>query len=217
MRRICPILMTMALASPASAALIQFDNAGLNFRWNRHVTGLVEGNYLDITLDNTQPGLSTARAVRIEEFSLTTSTSITSTDIIANASAAIAQGSDLFHCQNGSNGQDYLGAKDFESGTPINAGADWQNYTSIGARGFAPSWFFLGESGVLGVKLNLSGQTHFGYITIAKVAQGSGGGFEYQPTGWGYESLANTPVSVPTPASAALIALAGIASGRWRR
>jgi hypothetical protein len=218
MRRICTSASILVLLSTtASAGLVQFDNAALAFRWTTHVTGVSAGNYLDITLDSGQSGASTSRAVRLEEFSLQTSTSITSGDLIGNADASIAQSANWFHVQIGPNGQDYLAAKAFAAGGVIGPGDDWQGYSSISARGFSQRWYFMGDAATLGVRLSLGGQTHFGFITIAKVPDTAGQNYEYQPIGWGYESAANTPVVVPSPGAACLLGLGGMAMVRRRR
>lgn len=218
MRRICTSAsVLLALASGASAGLVQFDNAALAFRWTTHVTGVSAGNYLDITLGSGQSGASTPRAVRLEEFSLQTSTSITSGDLIGNADASVAQSTNWFHVQIGPNGQDYLAAKAFGDGAAIGPGEDWQNYSSISARGFSQRWYFMGDGATLGVRLALGGQTHFGFITIAKVPDAAGQNYEYQPIRWGYESAANTPVVVPSPGVCCVLGLGGAALVRRRR
>lgn len=221
MRKFCssialPALVLIATSQQSAADLVIHDNSSLVYRWAMHVPSFTVGNYLDVLQGPAQSGVSTPTSVRWEEFPLQTSSSITSMDLVTNADARIAQGTELFQVQINQNVQEYLGAKPFAPGELIGPGEDWQQFTSMGAHGFGPKWYFLGEGATIGVKLTLAGQTHFGFITLAKVTDLAQQNYEYQPIAWGYDSTPNTPVSIPTPGSAVLTLAAG-AIGLIRR
>lgn len=215
MRKYCSIRIVSlgaasVLASSAGANLITFDNSSLTYRWQMHVISFTQGNYLDVLQGPAQSGQSTPTSVRWEEFPLQTSSSITSMDLATNTGARLAQGTQVFQCQINQNLQEYTAVKAFTGGSTIGAGEDWQQFTAMGAHGFGPKWFFLDDGGTLGVKLDVGGQTHFGFITIAKVPDAAMQNYEYQPIAWGYETQPNTPVTVPTPGSVVLIGAAGV-------
>lgn len=213
MRKSCLFVLPVVtlISATASGSLVTFNNASLSYRWAMHVPSFTVGNYLDITQGPSQSGASNSWGLRWEEFPLTTSSSITSMDLVGNADVRVAQSAEIRHVQINSNAQDYQPAKAFANGQVIGPGEDWQQFTTMGAHGFSPHWWFLDEGATLGVKLNIGGQTHFGFLTVAKVTDLAQQNWEYQPIAWGYESLANTPVTVPTPGTIALAGAAAIA------
>lgn len=64
----------------------------------------------------------------------------------------------------------------------------------------------LGSPAVIGVRITKQGQTHYGWIELVQKSSG------YQPRRWGYETSANTAITlIPEPAAATLMFVAALA------
>ena len=73
-----------------------------------------------------------------------------------------------------------------------------------------------GQQGYLGVKFDLNGQIHYGWVA------GKGEGTEFDITGWAYNTIANAPIdagqgATPEPGTLGMLALGSLGLGFWRR
>ncbi len=78
----------------------------------------------------------------------------------------------------------------------------YTGYSDSGSRGILPS----GEDVYLGVRLDIAGSTHYGWIGVNR------SGTSLQVTAWGYETEAGVGVSagVPTPGPLGLLAVGAV-------
>jgi hypothetical protein len=101
--------------------------------------------------------------------------------------------------------------------------ANATNYYLRDGDGFSNSgWAEDPSAGFLGVRFDIGGNTHFGFVEIeVDTSANSNGGAINSPTvlSYGYETTPDAPVGVPEPSSLGLLALgaSGIAALRRRR
>lgn len=221
------IVAAMVAASSASAVLVQFDNSAGQFVMGLSHEGAGGRVYLDVTksptdqttlytpssvlFDEVSPRLQqrpgrvvvhgriTAGVNTIDQISFTTPgerVPVTFSNVIRTISAGETIGP----------GQEF----------GLNPYVEYIQSPSINQTWlYSKSWFDNG--GTVGMKFEIDGQTHYGFIEFGPRAYRGYNFNEYQPIRWGYETEANTGFVVPAPAASAMLMLGGCLAARRRR
>jgi hypothetical protein len=225
MKRKTLIPMTFAalillLLSPAAsqAADVAFENADGTFQWISYYGFGDDHTLLDITQPKTQDG-STGLTLRYEAASATPHFDYTWIPAAARQTAPltiydeIGDGYNIYFAQTFAVGEEVGPGLAFDHpslshGYPP-VGVELRNsYTS------PPIDIDLGDTALLGVRIEQAGQTHYGWIQMERV------GVNYQPTAWGYQTTPDAPAhaGVPEPHGVLLLLGAtGLMSMRRRR
>lgn len=184
-----------AVCGTASASVITFENDG-TFNWIPSVGGDL-GNGLDITQDANQSGAITANT--FEWFAVGPASS----DDVGYAQA-YSSGSEPRMMMGSVDPGEMIGpSSEFVGGTEL--------YTYTFSN-YPMTW--LGPYPNLGVKIEIGGQEHYGWIRLQWT------GNRYDPIEWAYETEPGVPImatAIPTPASLAPLAVFGAIGLRRRR
>jgi len=142
----------------------------------------------------------------------------------------IAQSQNLITIPGGSPSRDrtYRPAEVFASGAVVGPAGDFNNrFVPSDAFGAGVPNLpngrinFLGQSPTVGFRVLLNGPPYYGYIELdyrtLQLAGGNGEVPGYLPIRWAYESLPNTPITVPTPPAWVFLGAAGDALLRRSR
>ncbi|MFI4855121.1 MAG: hypothetical protein ACIAQF_09130 [Phycisphaerales bacterium JB065] len=187
--------MVLAMCGVASADVVMFENDG-TFSWI--AGGSFPGNGLDITQDANQSGEITDNTFEWIHFSPPSSKSE------GSASAYSSGGTNRIMSGSVAAGDMIGPSSDFTFGTGL--------FTYTFSDGVI-DW--LGYYATLGVKIEIEGQEHYGWIRLQW-----GGEFYYEPIAWAYETepgVAIMATNIPAPATLAPLAAFGALTMRRRR
>ncbi len=213
----------------ASAALMTFDNTGWGFAWNHSVilpgAPTIPGQSLDVTMPASQSGAVTPFGLVYQTVSVTTSGELTPATIEAqSANVRIAgDGEEVVFVVGGGTFWRFIAARTYDVGESVGPGASWDPRATVGVFGgpVGGDVPIVGPSAVVGVRLTMSGATHYGWVWLQwDEVTPHFNRLQYRPTMWAYETEANTPalVTIPAPgASAAALVCGGVVGTRRRR
>ncbi|MEZ6232626.1 MAG: hypothetical protein R3B68_00400 [Phycisphaerales bacterium] len=193
------------LAGSAPAALVFHDNSDLTFTWSRSVLPvlgpIVDGRVLDPTLPAAQQtGAVVDHAFRWLGYEPVTSSEKYAEDLTGVAATSrVARSSQLITV--GIPSADFFPVETFPLGGSVGPAETWQS----GAMGYSDGFVsyqgaFLGSEAYAGIRFELAGAVHYGWIRLGLVASLGPAG-HYEPTAWAYETTPGTPAQIiPAPA-----------------
>jgi hypothetical protein len=219
MLRTSPIVAAagIAVAATAQADVIRFSNPGGMLDWVPQILAGPGYFDLDITQPATQSGAASPIGVHWFHNSPTSSTMGVVHNAFTGASARIVRSTIPVSAPvNPPGNTDLFPPFAFAPGQSVGPGLNWQQSADLGWLRFAAGDnYIVGTSFTMGVQITLGDGVHYGYIDFTLGPSHTYSITQYQPTGWGYESVAGVPLVVPGP-GAGLIAFAAAAAHRRR-
>lgn len=80
------------------------------------------------------------------------------------------------------------GGNIFAPGDEIGPASNWSTWGYVGTYDYNGS-MSLGDTAIFGVRFQISGQTHYGWVSITEGADGT-----HSVNAWGYENIPDTPI-----------------------
>ncbi len=205
----------------ASAAIIRFDNSADTFQWRASVDGNSSmATWLDVTRPATQSGVASPDAFGLSRFTGQSTPHFNEDRIVGVSSEArLARRPTLVTLEDEEGILNAFGfARSFSPGAVIGSGLTYQQSAHIAVTNYytSPHVSRILPRGVLGVSVVLDDGVHYGWIELAPILNPAGFYLGYDLLGWGYETVANTPLIVPAPATTGLLALSILAARRRR-
>jgi hypothetical protein len=209
-------------ASQVVASVIGFDNSAGQFQWRPSGFPPASGNLFDPTLAPGQQAAAVASRSLIYTYGQIFGSDMAAPEsIIGGANASIARDMTPVVVHNpGGQEFDFFPATAFAPGQDVGGGANWQMMADAAWNSFfAGRNRLLGQESIVGIRLGLADGTHYGFVDLnwQQAPPDFGSMMMYQPVAWGYESTPNTPITVPTPAGAAVAVCGALFAKRRRR
>ena len=209
-----------------SAAVIVYDNTDASFIWRANGFAGQPGSLFDPSLSPAaqQSDFFTPRQLQSFVFLGGPSTFVGSDGIGGGSAITLARQVTPVVIAPPSGGQptSFRPATVFTAGLQVSAAANFESYADTGyANASLGRSNFLGQHPFIGFRTRLDdGLFHFGWIELdyrlGQTIDGVTITF-YQPVRWAFETLPNTPITVPAAPAAALLAAAGATALRRSR
>lgn len=222
----CGLVCALLIVSDGSAAVIVHDNTAATFVWTANGGAGLANSLFDPTLspDDQQSDSFTPRQLQHNVSLGGSSTFIGRESIGGGANITIARETVPVVVEPPSGGvaRSFRPATVFVSLSEVTANANFESNVDVGYYNVGLGRNnFLGQHPFIGFRVRLDdGLFHFGWIELDyRVGQTAGGVTLtfYQPVRWAYETLPNTPITVPAAPAAVLLAAAGSATLRRSR
>jgi hypothetical protein len=210
----------LGCVTPAPASVIAFDNSGAVFQWRPSGFAGVPGNGLDPSLAaDHQASAVVSRSLGYSYGFIAGSDMAVPESIFGGLDISIARNTIPVIVHNGFEEFDFFPATTFAAGQPVGSAANWQSSANAAWNSFfAGRNRLLGQEAFVGFRINLADGSHYGFIDLnwQQAPPDFGSMMMYQPLAWAYESVPNTPITVPAPAFAAAIVCGAWLMGRRR-